>query len=390
MKITFLMPHLGVYGGVRRIVELTNRLVQMGHQVTIYHTDGSPCSWIECQAQIRPAFDIVNEVHEILIYSSPTKFELDLTSLARAKRKIYFCLGFYDTELMLPGINIKKLFFWKGATRPSLLLKKGMLDSDLLLANATWMKKWLEENLGLECIVLLGGVNTEMFYPVPVAKDSNIIRILYSGDPRLSKGTQIVESACKMVQAQLPNVVLETYYGKGISQSKMAQVYCAADIFVDGQISAGWNNPVAEAMACNVPVVCTNIGGVQDFAFHEQTALLVSPKDIEGMAEAILRLIRDSELRQRLSENAFQQIQTFKWDESAAKLEGILENALKQPPVKQKGHRPEFAKSVERFWVRVLWLSYHKYLSTLPKGSSRIRPLGFLRFAIRRWMAGTS
>lgn len=71
---------------------------------------------------------------------------------------------------------------------------------------------------------------------------------------------------------------MDTYCGKGISQEKMAEKYSSADIFVEASWQAGWNNPVAEAMACKVPVVCTDIGGVKDFAFHEKTALLVPPE----------------------------------------------------------------------------------------------------------------
>ena len=130
------------------------------------------------------------------------------------------------------------------------------------------------------------------------------------------------------IKKEEPKLILDTYHGKGIPQEKMAEKYCSADIFVEGSWQVGWNNPVAEAMACKVPVVCTDIGGVKDFAFHEKTALLVLPEDSQAMASAILRLIKDEKLRETLRENAYQHIKTFNWDKSAKRLEEILNSEL--------------------------------------------------------------
>ena len=64
--------------------------------------------------------------------------------------------------------------------------------------------------------------------------------------------------ALDLVKNDGVDAAVETYYGKGIAQSKMARIYNSADVFVDAsRNSGGWNNPVVEAMACRVPVVCT-------------------------------------------------------------------------------------------------------------------------------------
>jgi len=89
---------------------------------------------------------------------------------------------------------------------------------------------------------------------------------------------------------------------------------------VEGSRHAGWNNPVAEAMSCKVPVVCTDIGGVKDFAFHEKTALLVPPEKPEKMASAIFRLIKDPQLRGTLQKNAYNHITKYDWDTSTKSL----------------------------------------------------------------------
>jgi len=190
------------------------------------------------------------------------------------------------------------------------------------------MYHWLKEELNLSSQLLIGGINKEVFHPVEVTKKTQEVRILCSGDPRERKGTKTILEAIKIAKKEEPIAVLDTYHGKSISQEKMAEKYSSADIFVDAQWYAGWNNTVAEAMACVVPVVCTDIGGVKDFAFHEKTALLVPPKNPETMASAILRLIRDEKLREKLRENAYQHIEQFDWDKSAKRLEEILNSEL--------------------------------------------------------------
>ena len=57
---------------------------------------------------------------------------------------------------------------------------------------------------------------------------------------------------------------------------------------------------VAEAMAVGKPVVAARAGGIPEIVEHEVTGLLVTPGDVRGFSTAVLRLLRDPELRQRL------------------------------------------------------------------------------------------
>jgi len=327
MKIGFVEPHLKLYGGIRRIIELSNRLTERGHDVTIFHSDGSPCQWMKCIAKIKNYKALLQEEHDIIIYNDPNPIDCSLVKKAKAKLKVFYVLELYNKEL-LKGFSLKIYLPWN---ERMLFLKKSLYSPYLKLSNATWEKEWLKQNMKIPSILLLGGVNFEMFHPIEKREDTDDFRILYSGDPRERKGTKTILKAFEIVKKEEPNVILDTYQGKGIPQEKMAEKYCSADIFIEGSWQAGWNNPVAEAMACKVPVVCTDIGGVKDFAFHEKTALLVPPEDSQAMASAVLRLIRDEKLREILRENAYQHIKTFDWNKSAERLEEILNSELSKP-----------------------------------------------------------
>jgi len=63
-----------------------------------------------------------------------------------------------------------------------------------------------------------------------------------------------------------------------------------------------------ESMACGIPVIASNIGGLSELIKHRETGMLVAPHDVENMAEAVLTLMQDKNLRKNISNQACQYI----------------------------------------------------------------------------------
>ncbi|HEY1220766.1 MAG: glycosyltransferase [Bryobacteraceae bacterium] len=74
-----------------------------------------------------------------------------------------------------------------------------------------------------------------------------------------------------------------------------------ADVFVLSSHSEGSPNVLLEAMAAEIPVVATSVGGVPEMMENEKHALLVPDRDVPALAGAIERVLRDSQLRGRLT-----------------------------------------------------------------------------------------
>jgi len=312
MRISFVEPHLELYGGIRRILEFANRFAARGETVKIYHPAGTPCTWMECRAEVRRTESLFEDEHDVVVFNNPPDYKL--VRRARAKLKVFYILALYDRERLK---RFDPKIYWPRKGR-MLTLKRCLQLPFLHVSNASWMREWLRDNLGLETHLQLGGINRDLFRPVEAGRRDGRFRILCSGDPRRHKGTATIVEAVKRVALRYPNVELATYHGKGIPQSEMAATYCGADLFVDAQWYAGWNNPVVEAMACGVPVVCSDIGGVADFAFHGKTALLAPARDIGAFTHEIVRMMESAELRRRLAEGALAHVARFDWDVSAA------------------------------------------------------------------------
>ncbi|MFB6187764.1 MAG: glycosyltransferase family 4 protein, partial [Halobacteriaceae archaeon] len=109
------------------------------------------------------------------------------------------------------------------------------------------------------------------------------------------------------------------------SDNELAQLYS----HVDTVISASWYEsfplPPIEAMACGTPVVTTRYG-TEDYADHENNAMVVPPKEPEKMAEAILELKENEQLRDRISKNAQSTAKKYTWEKTVDKVEEIFRN----------------------------------------------------------------
>ncbi len=76
--------------------------------------------------------------------------------------------------------------------------------------------------------------------------------------------------------------------------------YRAADAYVHVALTEGVPGVICEAMACGLPIVATDVGGIRAATGDGEAAVLVPPGDAEALAGALRRLAADAELRRRL------------------------------------------------------------------------------------------
>lgn len=94
-------------------------------------------------------------------------------------------------------------------------------------------------------------------------------------------------------------------------QEQVEQLLSMSDVFLLPSGSETFGLAALEAMACGVPVVSTNIGGLPEVNIHGETGYLVELDDAEAMADYTLKILRDDALKQRLSTNARARAEVF-------------------------------------------------------------------------------
>ncbi|HEB01487.1 MAG TPA: glycosyltransferase family 1 protein [Candidatus Portnoybacteria bacterium] len=113
-------------------------------------------------------------------------------------------------------------------------------------------------------------------------------------------------------------IVLTNY----VSEEEKASLLSRADIFVFPSFYEGFGLPILEAMAAHCPVITSNISSLPEVA--GQAALLVTPKKVDEIAEAMTKLIKDKDLKLRLVAKGIDNIKRFSWSKCAQETWQIL------------------------------------------------------------------
>lgn len=98
-----------------------------------------------------------------------------------------------------------------------------------------------------------------------------------------------------------------------LDRPEIADLYRRADVMLNPTTVDNMPNSVIEALACGVPVISSNIGGVPFIVKDRETALLVPVGNGELFADAMREIMTDPDLRRRLAENGEASVSDYEW-----------------------------------------------------------------------------
>ncbi len=103
-----------------------------------------------------------------------------------------------------------------------------------------------------------------------------------------------------------------------VTDLELITLYSMADVFAFPSFFEGFGIPPLEAMACGAPVITSNTSSLPEVA--GDAALLVDPGDINALAQAILSILGNDQLRAELVKKGYQRAQQYTWAMSARKV----------------------------------------------------------------------
>ena len=192
---------------------------------------------------------------------------------------------------------------------------------------------------------VLNGFDAEQFSPDgPVSDDGGLPYVLFVGNllphKNLPRLVEAVARAATSTPVRLvvvgggrPRAVaqlrtLADRVGAGVerrafvSPSELAPLLRGARALVLPSLAEGFGLPAVEAMACGTPVIAGNVAALPEVV--GDAGLLVDPRDVTALADAVVRVLSDDRLRKELGARGLERAARFSWARCAGELLGIV------------------------------------------------------------------
>jgi glycosyltransferase involved in cell wall biosynthesis len=359
MKIAFILSSLWLSGGVRDVVEHTNRLMQRGHLVSIVIPFGTFDR--DMAAEIDERVPIIQaKINRSITSPKVSAFEKALLSWSLAwntprsdvvvsTHSTTTIAGFLAARLLRKG---KPVWYYQDylemyLDRPieSWLVKHALRWHSKALVLSHDSKAELERYVsGKEVVVTGAGLSHAEFYHPLALEDRLKINdgqkryILFLGDMRPRKGLYDFLEAARLVFHEIPDIHiwivskencniqsdLPFEYIYRPSRADLARLYACCDLYVAASWWESFGFPPLEAMACGAPVVMTDSRGGREFAKPGENCLMTPSRDPVALADAMLRVLTDEQLAARLRQNGPLTAAGFTWETATDRFENAL------------------------------------------------------------------
>ncbi len=117
-------------------------------------------------------------------------------------------------------------------------------------------------------------------------------------------------------------------------QEAIEEILAVADLFLIPSGSESFGLAALEAMACEVPVISSDIGGLPEVNIHGTTGFMAPVGDVESMASYALKLLLDDDLLSRFRQNALNQAKRFDIHNILPEYEQLYERVLEESRAK--------------------------------------------------------
>jgi glycosyltransferase involved in cell wall biosynthesis len=210
--------------------------------------------------------------------------------------------------------------------------------------------EWVRE----KCHVVHCGIDPSRYLPKPRLTESDVFQILQIGTLHWKKAqVHLIQAAASLRDRGVPfqlSIIGEGEERQNIeaeilkhnlnghvkllgakTQEEVAHLLPDAECYIQSSISEGIPVAIMEAMACELPVVSTNITGIPELVLDGKTGVLVAPSDTEGMAEALDFLYKNPAIRHEMGKQGRNWVlQEFTLKGNAEKLTSLFEAVNKR------------------------------------------------------------
>ncbi len=327
--VLFVLPLMGIYGGVADVLELANALVLQGVRAGVVVLEAVPPE-IEMELFFRPLRLSAAELLErcpatrlLVATGYQTAVHVAAAAASRGIQTAYFVQDYEG---------------WFGFDSPEYVAK----TYDLVPRIATissWIAREITARHGHVPTPIPISADPEVYYPRgdrPQTPPVRIAAMLRQDErrgmryllPALAEiasrpDVEIVLFGHARVPAdapRFPHVHLGT-----LQREAVPKLLSTVHVVVDPSLFQGFGLIGLEGMASGAACVLTDSGGVSEYAVDGVNALLVPPKDSAALAAGIRRLLDDPALRLRLAAAGVETARRFTWALTATRFRAFMD-----------------------------------------------------------------
>lgn len=349
--ICFVLPEASNHpiGGYKMTFEYANRLAIAGYKVKILFLNESGLKKYPVPKFIKHMFENFRTKREprwFKLHPNVEKISSTQKNYRQFLQNVDIAIATavttaYPVKTLFP--NSKKMYliqdFEDWNVSPEFVYKTyGLGYTNIVVSK--WLKNTVDKYSKKPSIYIQNPLNTDKYKVINSIENRNrySIGMLYHESP--IKGCKYSIQALKKVKEKYPSLKLLmfgaydpprnlpswiTYY-KNASSEQTIKIYNSVSIFVSGSVKEGFGLTGLESMACGSALVSTNYRGVQEYALDGKNALLSPIKNIDGLANNIIRLIEDDNLRIKIAYNGEKTAKEFSWEKAYKKFENTISN----------------------------------------------------------------
>jgi teichuronic acid biosynthesis glycosyltransferase TuaC len=278
-------PHSGTF-----IKPIVDSLRVAGHQVDLIHPGPGPAPWRYMQATsqvfwktVRGHYDIVHGHYGLWCLAARMQWRAALVS------------AFLGDDLLgtftATGGYSRKSLFVVGLSRWLCRV------SDATTVKSEQMKKAAGR---AEAVIIADGIDFDLFHPLPRAEaraalgwDQDRYYVVFANNPKIPvKNFALAQAAVQRLAER--GIVAELVVANGLPQTTVVQYMNASNVLILPSLAEGTPNVVKEAMACNVPVVATDVGDVAQ-VIGRTAGCTVCSHDPDALAAGLVTALLHSE-----------------------------------------------------------------------------------------------
>ena len=185
----------------------------------------------------------------------------------------------------------------------------------------------MQVSKGINTIIFFGNIREYkglgcLLQAVPIIqKQVKNVKIIIAGEGDLSP-YQPLMGACDRSVFEIHNEFVPNDLVASLFQRSTLAVLPYTEM-------SGMSGVLNVAYAFGKPVVVSDVGGLNEAVEHGKTGLLVPPRDPQALADAIIRLLKDPELRAMMGKNVNRKAEELSWDNIAKKTMDVYEKVIK-------------------------------------------------------------